>query len=355
MLNGNGSAQPEAGRGSATGAVELFTTCPPLSEPDGGDYLSRVREVARWSEEAGCAGMLVYTDNALLDAWLLAQTIVQSTAALTPMVAVQPIYMPPYAAARMVASIGYLHSRRLAVNLVTGGSATHLTALGDTVAHDTRYDRITEYAEAMRMLWASRSPAFFDGDFYSLRGARLPCALPATLEPRLYLSGSSDAACRTADRLGVTRLTYPLPPRAYDRPASGTPEPWGIRIGVIARPDRETAWDVARSRFPLDKAAEKVHRMTARITDSRWFGDLSDPDLHHREEPYWLYPFRTYKTFCPYLVGSYQEVADLLRHYFSGGVRTIVLDVPAEAADLRHTLVALETAGLIRARLSSPT
>ena len=31
-----------------------------------------------------------------------------------------------------------------------------------------------------------------------------------------------------------------------------------------------------------------------------------------RRSPYWLGPFHNYKTFCPYLVGSYERVADEL-------------------------------------------
>jgi alkanesulfonate monooxygenase len=38
-----------------------------------------VIDVARWSEEAGSEGILVYTDNSLVDPWLVSQIIVQHT------------------------------------------------------------------------------------------------------------------------------------------------------------------------------------------------------------------------------------------------------------------------------------
>src|SRR2546430_4749483 len=34
---------------------------------------------SRWSEDAGCRGILVYTDNRLVDPWLVAQLIVENT------------------------------------------------------------------------------------------------------------------------------------------------------------------------------------------------------------------------------------------------------------------------------------
>ena len=71
------------------GPVEVFSTCPPIRD-EGGAYLQKVADAARWSEQAGCRGMLVYADNSQLDAWLVSQTIVENTQALSPLVAVQP-------------------------------------------------------------------------------------------------------------------------------------------------------------------------------------------------------------------------------------------------------------------------
>src|SRR5438128_996528 len=94
-------------RPSATAGLQVFSTCPSSSAtPD--NYFRRVAQVAEWSENAGCTGILIYTDNSLADPWLVAHTVVQSTSALCPLVAVQPVYMHPYAAAKMVASLGFL-------------------------------------------------------------------------------------------------------------------------------------------------------------------------------------------------------------------------------------------------------
>ena len=99
------------------GPVEVFSTCPPI-RGEGGAYLQKVADAARWSEQAGCRGMLVYADNSQLDAWLVSQTIVENTQALSPLVAVQPAYMHPYTVAKMVTSLGYLYRRRVYLNMV---------------------------------------------------------------------------------------------------------------------------------------------------------------------------------------------------------------------------------------------
>jgi len=47
-------------------SIEVFSTCLQSKDIDKRLYLQNVADVARWSEEAGCKGILVYTDNLVL-------------------------------------------------------------------------------------------------------------------------------------------------------------------------------------------------------------------------------------------------------------------------------------------------
>jgi alkanesulfonate monooxygenase len=331
------------------GPLAIYTTSPPSARTNPSSYPRRVAEVARWTEAAGCTGLLVYTDNTLIDPWLSTQVIIGHTDRVIPLVAVQPVYLHPYAAAQMVASIGYLSSRSLHLNLVTGGSAAHLAALGDEEPHDGRYDRLLEYAEVVQQLLSDQRPVSYRGRYFQLRRATLAHRIPPELVPRLFVSGSSPAAVRAAKVLGVPRLAYPRPPQDY-RDGDATMHGSGIRIGVIAREYGPAAWKVARARFPHDADGERVHSVVARLSDSHWHAELSDlrPPGGHARDGYWTYPFLTYKTFCPYLVGSYDDVAEHLARYLALGVRTVVLDVPEEDDDLQHTAIAFERAEKVR-------
>ena len=62
-------------------------------------------------------------------------------------------------------------------------------------------------------------------------------------------------------------------------------------------------------------------------------------DRSREENPYWLGPFENYKTFCPYLVGSYDRVADELARYIDVGFGTFILDIPPSEEELDHTAV----------------
>src|SRR5690349_8633743 len=109
---------------TATGtefSIQFFATCPQSKDFGRADYLQRVVEVAHWSESAGCTGILIYTDNSIVDPWLVAQIVIENTERLCPLVAVQPAYMHPYSAAKMVTSYAYLYGRRIFLNMVAGG------------------------------------------------------------------------------------------------------------------------------------------------------------------------------------------------------------------------------------------
>src|SRR6185437_11390946 len=110
----------------------IFSTCPQSGAVPREDYVERVADVARWSDRHNYKGILVYTDNSLVDAWLVSQIIVQHTAALCPLVAVQPVYMHPYTVAKIVSSFAYLYGRRMYLNMVAGGFKNDLSALNDT-------------------------------------------------------------------------------------------------------------------------------------------------------------------------------------------------------------------------------
>ena len=153
--------------------IKVFSTCPQSSDHTSAEYLERVIDVARWSEANGCEGILVYTDNRILDPWLVAQIIIQHTSRLSPLVAVQPVYMHPYSVAKMVTSLGFLHHRRVYLNMVAGGFSNDLVSLDDTTPHDRRYDRIVEYAEIVKRLMTEDSAVSFDGEFYRVKNVKL--------------------------------------------------------------------------------------------------------------------------------------------------------------------------------------
>jgi len=316
----------------------IFSTCPQSRDLSSDRYARSVAEVARWSEQAGCEGMLVYTDNGIADPWLVSQLILQATERLAPLVAVQPAYMHPYSVAKMVTSLAYMHDRKLYLNMLAGGFRNDLLALNDPTPHDERYERTVEYTQIVTALLAGETVTR-TGKYYSVDKLSLTPALAQELQPGVLISGSSPAGLKAAHEIGATPVKYPK--RAHEEPDQQEEvQGAGIRVGIVTRPDSQQAWQVAHERFPEDRKGQIAHTLAMKVSDSHWHRQLSEmageEGERDEQDPYWLWPFENYSTFCPYLVGSYERVADELRRYVELGYGCFILDIPPSEEELHH-------------------
>ncbi len=330
--------------------IELFTTTPQSVDFERHEFLQELKKIARQTETHGYKGLLIYSDNRLADPWMITGMILAETKHILPMIALQPMYMHPYTVAKKIATIGLMYDRPIALNLVAGGFVNDLKALGDDTAHDKRYDRLCEYTEIIQQLLTSPKAISYEGQHYQVKNLKLQPALPDHLQPTYYLSGSSDAANQSAERLGAHLIEYPEPVESYNDATNETKHQLkGMRIGILARDTHEEAWSDARARFPETRAGQIAHQMAEKTSDSEWHKKLSaqsgNGDGQAEEPVYWLGPFNHYHTFCPYLVGDYDEVANLLSTYLDAGCTTCILDIPVREQELIDTMNVFEKAG----------
>ena len=306
--------------------MEIFSTGPQSKDVEQPEYLRRLSDVARWSEEAGHNGILIHSADETVDPWLVSRVILESTTTLCPVVAVQPAYMHPYTVAKMVATLGFLHGRRVCLNMLAGGFRSGLVASDGESPDDERYARTVEYALIVKNLLAG-GPVTFAGRYYTVTNLRMTPPLPEELFPGILISGSSEAGLEAARTIGATAVRYPKPP-GDEEDQRGEVIDTGIRVGVIARETGNEAWRVAHGRFPEDRNGQNRHSLAMQ-----------------EENPYWLWPFQSHSTFCPYLVGSYDRVGQELGSYMELGYKCFILDVPPSREELEHTSLAFAQAG----------
>src|SRR2546428_1365264 len=161
--------------------LKIFSTCPPSALAQPKTCIRQLEEIARWSEDAGCEGMLVFTDNSQLDPWLVSQVIIEATERLCPLVAIQPVYMHPYSVAKMITSFAHLYGRRIYLNMVAGGFKNDLAALNDLTPHDERYARLVEYTTIIQNLPRTAEPGSFRRRPYQRTHPKATPPLPAHL------------------------------------------------------------------------------------------------------------------------------------------------------------------------------
>jgi alkanesulfonate monooxygenase len=207
-----------------------------------------------------------------------------------------------------------------------------------------------EYGTVVRRLTDGETVTF-EGDFCRVQDLSLFPRVPPELRPGFMVSGSSPAGRQAAALLGARPVTYALPDdSAKEAVPDGVGSP-GVRLGIIARDTADEAWKLAHLRFPPDRAGSIARALARSVSDSHWHERLCRlaEERATEDTPYWLVPFERYKTMCPYLVGSHDQVATELARYLALGCRTFLLDIPSTEQDLVHARTAFTLASSVGA------
>ncbi|MFB7667277.1 LLM class flavin-dependent oxidoreductase [Kitasatospora sp. NPDC056138] len=313
------------------------------------NYVENSVRLASLCEKVGFSGALVHFNHRVPDPWQLSSLLIQNSQTFVPMVAVQPYYMPPFALAKTIASISFLNGRRVALNMVAGSTPGELRQVGDTLDHDARFKRMDEYLQAVGCLLSADGPIDHEGPNYRYRKLRAIDTVEGTVRPpKVFIAGSSDSAKDLCIRHRAVAVTNPSPVDLFSAEFAsklqGKTE-IGIRIGLIARETREEAWSAAKQYFPPSRVAYMNVKLNGRASDSVWRKGLSDhshSEVH--DNVYWLGAFLAGGSHSPFLVGTYEDVAEYLGRYVASGVTALILASPWEEYESNADL--MDRAGL---------
>jgi alkanesulfonate monooxygenase len=330
-------------------AIEVFTIGPRTT--DQVLYWKEFQTVTRLSQDFDCTGVLIFTGNDVyVDPWLVAHYVITEAETLSPLIAVNPIYMHPFSAAKMISSFAYLYKKRVYLNLVTGTALSYLDALGDRLSHDERYERLDEYVQVISLLLGSDGLTEFNGKFYQVSNLLLLPKIAKSLFPGFLVAGQSEAAqriCKRVEGIGMQMLKPEL-----EHAVNGQR---GIHFGIVTRDKDHSAWNAARRLCPEDEAGREILDYSMGNTDSVWKRHLKgiSDDAKNLPPNYWLTPFRNLKADCPYIVGDYDYVADLLVNLVERGIRYFVLEIPPIEEEFHHINIAFDLAAKRLVSISS--
>jgi alkanesulfonate monooxygenase len=305
-------------------------------------YWQNIKNVIRWSDKYNCTGVLIFTGNdTYIDPWLIAQTVFIDSVNLSPLIAVNPLYMHPFTAAKMISSFAYMFGRRVFLNMVTGTALSYLENLGDNLSHDERYERLKEYIVIIKSLIAGDGLTTFQGNFYRVSNLQVLPKVPKSLFPEFLLAGQSEAARKVCQAVGGIG-TQMLPPDIN----SILSDVRGIHFGIITRNSEAQAWEVAHRLFPEDKVGQQILDHSMINTDSVWKRRMKAAISleNSSNQGYWLEPFRNFEADCPYFVGDYTQVSELIVQLVCRGVRVVILDIPYHEEEFYHIDLAFKKA-----------
>jgi alkanesulfonate monooxygenase len=203
-------------------------------------YVDELMRVAQFADSNGFEGILLFEGNdVFVEPWAMAQHIIGETTRSSPLIAVNPVYMHPFTAAKFVSSFAQLHGRKVYLNMITGTAVSDLQGLGDEQSHADRYVRLGEFIALMRQLLASPRPTTFEGRFYRASNLQLRPRLPPELMPEFLVAGQSEPAQRVARETGCIKMQ--MLPRDLDRGLDAPGVNFGIPCGNGASTRARTA------------------------------------------------------------------------------------------------------------------
>jgi alkanesulfonate monooxygenase len=324
----------------------------------GGDVgRNEISAAAIVHEQAGFDRVLVATRSTWPDPMIVATYAAALTDRLTFMIAHRPGVVMPTVAARQFATLNQLVGDRVAAHIVVGGEDSEARRDGDHLPKGGRYERASEYVRVMRACWCNEGSLDFAGKYYRICDVR-PGFIPASASRiTVYAGGASnDAISMAASQADVFALwgesrddVRELIGRVRDaaRAVGRT-----IRFSVSFRPilaETETlAWERAeqirqralavaqsvnftRPADPANVGSQRLRRAAERgerLDECMWTGFAAISGATGNSMA---------------LVGTPQQVADVIRSYAAMGVSTFILrgfDLCADAALIGRELIA---------------
>jgi len=296
----------------------------------------------RMSDEFGFTGILLFESNrGNVEPWILGQAIATQSASLIPFIAVNPLYMHPFIAAKKILTLSKLYNRKLYINYITGTSTSDLTNLNDHLSHDERYFRLIEYIQIVNHLLNSRTPLNFSGRYYSVKNLILSTAINSDLLPEYFIAGSSEVAQEARKVTGAYKATMAQDVSEWQDKELLHINGTAVHFGMIAR---ETAIQATNH---LDKwlcetpDTIDLFEYVMSKTESEWKTRLAQ-QVEEKKSVFTLRPFKNLKSDCPYYVGSHEQNADVFLKYILNGYKTFIIELPSKRDEFIHIQKVIE-------------
>jgi len=166
------------------------------------------------------------------------------------------------------------------------------------------------------------------------------------LFPEFFISGASDKSVEIAKEIGAVhvRMAKPILSTPTEYPDCIKEE--GVYMGIITRPTEYLAWETINKLYPNNEEGKLMQEMAMSNTDSEWKKQLKRyadaPEA--KSKNFWMEPFKSFQADCPYFVGDYEQTSNIIYSYVMNGIKTIILDTPAQEDEYRHIKIAFELA-----------
>jgi alkanesulfonate monooxygenase len=283
---------------------------------------------------------LVTVGDGRLDPWVVAQRGMHLSQEFSPLIAVNPLYQHPLSVAKRVASLRALYPNRIAINLVSGSFFHEMERLGDCLGSEDRNDRLRDFLSALNILLSAGTPKKYEGRYYQFRDIQL---FPQDgRQVDCFISGSVAGISSAPNHFFVKNV----------RPGATLPVAdacnTGLAFGICARENRDAARMAAQLLYPENRKGRMLYDMTASNQQTpwnKWLRENADKDFGL----YSLLPAKNFWSAAPFLIGSYEEVAQEISRLKAMGYGFFLVDFnPSEFLHVQRCLALIRPKGSAR-------
>jgi alkanesulfonate monooxygenase len=332
--------------------------------------LDNLTRVVQSAEAAGFDTVLVptgqqnntfSTEAPYIDSVVSASAMAAVSKRIKLLTAIRTGLMDPAVCARLCATLDLLSNGRFLINVVSGGAAIKM--YGEELDHDARYRRTAEQIAILKGLWTQ--PSFsYEGEFYRLENA---ICFPKPVQqphPPMYFAGSSEIARDIGAREADCMLIHG---EAVEKAAAyaadvrqraeryGRSVRVGIRFQIIARETEAEAHEAAeRLLSRVDPRIEQMRKELFAASEAigqRNLGEQVANDMLGRH--LWGGMRRVRSGAGTGLLGSYEQVARVIRDYAAAGMSLFIFSgypMADEAARVGEHVLPLVQDALVGAR-----
>lgn len=298
------------------------------------DYQKIAKEVVDYSLDIGFKYTLMTVGDKRIDPWVISQYCLQYNSNFSPLIAVNPIYQHPIAVIKKIISLKILFPSKIALNLVSGSFFSELKAIDDNLDFTSRSERLLEFYKSMLAL-VNSSPAGFKGKYFNAQSAEIfPKYNFAPID--FFVSGSLLEELKTNKEANFVRSIRPL-----EEMEKATSPNSGLSLGICARSTREEALKEIDRMYPEDRRGEMLFSLSIANNATPWNQWLKNYLSTKGDDncSYYLKPMKNFWSSAPYLVGSYEEVAERLKAYADLGYSFFILDfLPEDSQHIKKCL-----------------
>ena len=262
---------------------------------------------------------LITVGDKRIDPWVISQMAMERNPTFSPMVAVNPLIQHPFHIIKKISSLQMLYNQEVALNLIPGSFPQERAALGDTLDAKSHFLRLKEFSLVLFDFFKKKSTGDYKGNYYNVSDAKIYPEL-SNLSVSTFFSGvAHDDSLPGYYVKGIRPLN-----EMKEASSSGQ----GLLFGLCVRQTNEEALDALKKIFPIDRRGQMLFDIGIEGHETGWSVWMKDYLKNNSLEKndFNLIPMRNFWSSAPFLVGSYTEVAAIIKRYIELGYEFFIVD-----------------------------